>query len=76
MSPGLLSFIFLWTVTVSGLSKKSTESINFGIKADAARTFLKLNKVSPSISRFNFSNNSDKLLKILEDSTVYTYCNK
>jgi S1-C subfamily serine protease len=66
----------LIAIAVSGLSKKSTESINFGIKADAVRTFLKLNKVSPSISRFSFSNNSDKLLKILEDSTVYTYCNK
>jgi S1-C subfamily serine protease len=66
----------LVAIAVSGLSKKLTESINFGIKADAARTFLKTNKVSPSISRFSFSNNSDKLLKILEDSTVYTYCNK
>jgi len=66
----------LVAIAVSGLSKKSTESINFGIKADAARTFLKTNKVSPSISRFSFSNNSDKLLKILEDSTVYTFCNK
>ncbi len=66
----------LVAIAVSGLSKKSTESINFGIKADAASTFLKLNKINPSISRFNFSSNSDKLLKILEDSTVYTYCNK
>ena len=66
----------LVAIAVSGMSKKLTESINFGIKADAARTFLKTNKVSPSISRFSFSNNSDKLLKILEDSTVYTYCNK
>ena len=66
----------LVAIAVSGLSKKSTESINFGIKADAASTFLKLNKVNPSISRFNFSSNSDKLLKILEESTVYTYCNK
>ena len=46
------------------------------IQVDAASTFLKLNKVNPSISRFNFSSNSDKLLKILEESTVYTYCNK
>ena len=66
----------LVAIAVSGMSKKLTESINFGIKADAVRTFLKTNKVSPSISRFSFSNNSDKLLKILEDSTVYTYCNK
>ena len=66
----------LVAIAVSGMSKKLTESINFGIKADAARTFLKTNKVSPSISRFSFSNDSDKLLKILEDSTVYTYCNK
>ena len=66
----------LVAIAVSGLSKKSTESINFGIKADAARTFLKTNKVSPSTSRFSFSNNLDKLLKILEESTVYTYCNK
>ena len=66
----------LVAIAVSGLSKKSTESINFGIKADAASTFLKLNKINPSISRFNFSSNSDKLLKILEESTVYTYCNK
>ena len=66
----------LVAIAVAGMSKKLTESINFGIKADAARTFLKTNKVSPSISRFSFSNDSDKLLKILEDSTVYTYCNK
>ena len=66
----------LVAIAVSGLSKKSTESINFGIKANAAKNFLKLNKVSPSMSKFNFSSNSDKLLKILEESTVYTYCNK
>ena len=65
----------LVAIAVSGMSKEVTESLNFGIKSSAAANFLKLNKISPGISYMNFSMNNDKLVKLLEESTVYTFCN-
>ena len=64
----------LVAIAVSGLTKDQTEGINFGIKSSAAELFLKSNNVSPKISMYSGTKNNDKLLKILEDSTVYTYC--
>lgn len=61
-------------VAVSGLSKDSTEGINFGIKVSALKSFLKSNKIKPEISNLNYSMDDDKILKLLEESTVYTYC--
>jgi serine protease Do len=65
----------LVAVAVAGMSKDVTEGINFGIKASAAERFLKSNKLKPSKSLFSSNKDNDKLLKILEEATVYTYCN-
>ena len=62
-------------IAVSGLAKDQTEGINFGIKSSAAELFLKSNKVSPNKSLYSRKLNNDKLLDILEEGTVYTYCN-
>jgi S1-C subfamily serine protease len=65
----------LIAIAVSGMSKDVTEGINFGIKASAAKNFLKLNKISPSAGYLNFSMDDDEIVELLEESTVYTYCN-
>ncbi len=65
----------LIAIAVSGLAKDQTEGINFGIKSSAAELFLKSNKVSPNKSSYSRKLNNDKLLDILEEGTVYTYCN-
>ena len=62
-------------VAVAGLAKDITEGINFGIKATATERFLKANNLKASSSFFSSSKSNDQLLKILEESTVYTYCN-
>jgi hypothetical protein len=64
----------LVAIAVAGLAKNVTEGINFGIKSSAAETFLKSNKIKPNKSFFTFSKDSEKLLNILEESTVYTFC--
>ena len=63
----------LVAIAVSGLAKDLTEGINFGIKSSAAELFLKSNKVTPKKSMYD-GIKDNKLLKILEDGTVYTYC--
>ncbi len=65
----------LVAIAVSGLAKDQTEGINFGIKASAAERFLKSNDLKPSKSFFSSSKKNDELLEILEEATVYTYCN-
>ena len=64
----------LVAITVSGMAKDITEGLNFGIKASAAANFLKSNKISPSVGYMSFSTSGDKLVKLLEESTVYTFC--
>ncbi len=64
----------LIAIAVSGLSKEVTEGINFGIKSWAAANFLSVNDIQANISKKSYSVNNDKLLKILEESTVYTFC--
>ena len=64
----------LVAIAVSGMSKDVTEGINFGIKASAAANFLKSNKISPSAGYMSFSTSGDKLVKLLEESTVYIFC--
>jgi len=60
-------------IAVSGLAKEVSEGINFGIKSSAALNFLGANEIDPS--RVNRSSmNSDKLLKILEESTLFISC--
>ena len=65
----------LVAIAVSGLAKDLTEGINFGIKASAAENFLKSNKINPKKSMYSGIKDNDKLLKILEEGTVYTFCN-
>ena len=65
----------LIAIAVSGLAKDQTEGINFGIKSSAAETFLKANNTTPKKSMYSGIKDNDKLLEILEEGTVYTYCN-
>ena len=65
----------LIAIAVSGMSKDQTEGINFGIKSSAAETFLRSNKINPKKSMYAGIKDNDKLLEILEEGTVYTYCN-
>ena len=65
----------LVAIAVSGMAKDVTEGLNFGIKASAAANFLKSNKIRPSVGYMSFSTGADKLVELLEESTVYTFCN-
>ena len=62
-------------VAVSGLAKDQSEGINFGIKASAARNFLDSNKIKPEKTLYSRDLSLGKIVSLLEDSTVYTYCN-
>ena len=62
-------------IAVAGLAKDKAEGINFGIKSLSAVTFLKTNNIDPETSIMTFGMNNKKLLQLLEESTVYTYCN-
>ncbi|MDB4811626.1 trypsin-like peptidase domain-containing protein [Candidatus Pelagibacter sp.] len=64
----------LIAIAVSGLAKDQTEGINFGIKSSAAELFLRSNKVIPKKAMYSGIKDNDKLLEILEQGTVYTYC--
>ena len=62
-------------IAVAGFAKDKSEGINFGIKSSSAKEFLKINKISQDNSFMSFGMNNKKLLNLLENSTVYTYCN-
>ena len=64
----------LIAIAVSGLAKDQTEGINFGIKSSAAELFLRSNKITPKKSMYSGIKDNEKLLEILEQGTVYTYC--
>jgi len=65
----------LVAVAVAGLSKEVTESINFGIKAGSVINFLDSNQINTSLLPKNFGFGSVDLSAILENATVYTFCN-
>ena len=65
----------LIAIAVSGMAKDQTEGINFGIKSSAAERFLKSNNINIDKSLYSRSKNKEQLLNILEEGTVYTYCN-
>ena len=64
----------LIAVAVSGLSKDVTEGLNFGIKASAVKDFLEINNVKTNRG-FKFSFSDEDIVNLLEETTVYTYCN-
>jgi len=63
----------LVAIAVAGMTE--AQNINFGIKSSAAERFLKSNNINPSKSMYSRVKDNDKLLEILEEGTVYTYCN-
>ena len=65
----------LIAIAVSGMAKDQTEGINFGIKSSAAERFLKSNNININKSFYSRSKNKEQLRNILEEGTVYTYCN-
>tara|TARA_B100001057_G_scaffold99849_1_gene96817 strand:- start:63 stop:1217 length:1155 start_codon:yes stop_codon:yes gene_type:complete len=66
----------LLAVAVSGLSKDVAEGINFGVKGSSVMNFLDVNSIDYTYSKSStFSFGNKKLNQLLEDSTVYTYCN-
>jgi len=62
----------LIAIAVAGMTK--AQNINFGIKSSAAERFLKSNNINLSKSMYSRVKDNDKLLEILEEGTVYTYC--
>ena len=62
-------------VAVSGMAKDITEGLNFGIKSSAVENFLTSNKININVGEMKFSMSIDKVNKLLEESTVYTFCN-
>jgi len=66
----------LVAVAVSGLDKSKAEGIGFGIKASSVINFLEVNNAKySSSSLINFGMSNKKLNKLMEASTVYTFCN-
>ena len=63
----------LIAIAVSGLGKEMSECINFGIKSSAVLNFLGANNIDPSRANRTILN-KDKLLKILEESTLFISC--
>ena len=57
-----------------GILEKA-QNINFGIKASSVENFLILNSIKPSKRWMSLGMKNDKLLDLLEASTVYTFCN-
>ena len=64
----------LIAIAVAGLSTDVTEGINFGIKASAARNFLDSNKIKPEKTLYSRDLSLGKIVSLLEESTVYTFC--
>jgi|LakMenE01Jun11ns_1017448.scaffolds.fasta_scaffold9888914_2 S1-C subfamily serine protease len=63
----------LFGVAVAGLADR--QNLNFAIKSKAVKDFLDVNKVSYSTATIEFDMDNKKRLKLLEDSTVFIYCN-
>jgi S1-C subfamily serine protease len=63
----------LFGVAVAGLADR--QNLNFAIKSKAVKDFLDVNKVNYSTATVEFDMDNKKRLKLLEDSTVFIYCN-
>ena len=64
----------LVAVSVSLIKKEIATNINFGIKAEAVSSFLKANGLKEPLSNSEVLLKNDEILKIIEESTVFTYC--
>ena len=62
----------LIAIAVAGMTE--AQNINFGIKSSAAERFLKSNNINVDKSSYSRSKNNEQLRNILEEGTVYTYC--
>jgi len=62
----------LIAIAVAGITE--AQNINFGIKSSAAERFLKSNNINVDKSSYSRSKNNEQLRNILEEGTVYTYC--
>ena len=62
-------------VNIVMITQASAEhSICIGIKSSDVTNFLKVNKMSPDIKLTSFSMNDEKVNQLLEESTVYIFC--
>ena len=62
----------LIAIAVAGMTE--AQNINFGIKSSAAERFLMSNNINPKKSMYPGIKDNNQLLEILEEGTVYTYC--
>jgi len=63
----------LFGVAVAAIPDR--QNLNFAVKSKAVKDFLDVNKVSYSTATVEFDMDNKKRLKLLEDSTVFIYCN-
>jgi len=61
-------------VSVARLDPSMSEGTNFAIKSSSLKNFLVANSMKPSTSLMSFSKSRSALLKDLENSTVFIYC--
>ena len=61
-------------VAVAKLDPSVSSGTNFAIKTSSLKNFLVANKIKPSVSILSLSKSRSSLLKLLEETTVYTYC--
>ena len=62
-------------IAVSYIIREVAEGINFGIKSSAAQNFLVSNNLKPEKNLYLKELSLGKIVNLLEESTVYTYCN-
>ena len=66
---------FVWTYTLLPIPKEFFPlELNEKETQFFSELFLKSNKVTPKKSMYDGIKDNNKLLEILEDGTVYTYC--
>ena len=61
-------------VAVAKLDPSVSSGTNFAIKASSLKNFLVANKIKPSVPILSLSKSRSALLNLLEETTVYTYC--
>ena len=61
-------------IAVQKMDTSVSESTNFAIKASSVKNFLSANGMKTSLNLISFSKSRSSLLKLLEKSTVFTYC--